>query len=331
MSGRKFYCYCDSNCRYETMTKEQILAAIAQAAETGLVIDPDAGFISKVKEKNRGEYVTFWVGTRAQYNRLESVDKNCVYIIADDTSAADLNAALAQMQQTCENAEAVAAEARASATSSTRRLAPSFEDGQGFAYMYSETELDNWLTAQLEELRTLSPVTKVSGFYADAVFGTTRFITVTLNVGMDKIGSFATFEAADNGCAIRWNKTYTKDGWAPLEWENPPLKTGVEYRTAERHNNAPVYVRRWNTTLSSVNGSTSIVVARGLAGASIVDYRVVLTHENRAYTCPAFGTDGALLAHAYVFADETNGEIGITPVSSDFARCAADIVVKYTK
>jgi hypothetical protein len=67
------------------MTKEQILAAIAQAAAGGLVFDTEAAIISKVKEMNAGGFVTFWVGTRAQYNALPSHDTNCAYIITDDT------------------------------------------------------------------------------------------------------------------------------------------------------------------------------------------------------------------------------------------------------
>lgn len=101
---RKYYCLCEANCKFETMTKEQILAAIAQAAETGLVVDPDAGFISKVKEANEGKYVTFWVGTQAQYNALSSVEANCLYIITDDTTKEDFEKFAANIQQTAEAA-----------------------------------------------------------------------------------------------------------------------------------------------------------------------------------------------------------------------------------
>ena len=85
MSKRKYYCFCDSNCKFETMTREQILAAIQQAAESGLVFDPDAAFITKIKETNAGNLLTFWVGTQAQYNALQTIDKNCHYIITDKT------------------------------------------------------------------------------------------------------------------------------------------------------------------------------------------------------------------------------------------------------
>lgn len=126
MSGRKYYCYCDSNCKFETMTKEQILAAIEQAARwdtgvrmvdsdtdkryalyvsdgklmmresdgseqgSGLDFDADAAFITKVKETNAGGFITFWVGTQAQYHAIANKDPNCYYHITDSTRDADI-------------------------------------------------------------------------------------------------------------------------------------------------------------------------------------------------------------------------------------------------
>ena len=84
--GRKYYCLCEANCRFETMSKEQILAAIAQAAEHGLVFDENAAFITQIKEKNAGNTLSFWVGTQAQYNALVAngeKDPLCHYILTD--------------------------------------------------------------------------------------------------------------------------------------------------------------------------------------------------------------------------------------------------------
>jgi hypothetical protein len=108
---KKYFCFCSSNCKYETMTKEQIMAAIAQA--TGVTdVDPDAGFISKVKETN-GRYVTFWVGSRAQYNALQVKEENCLYIITDDTTKADIEKMVADLQKECQEAKSMAAAAAA--------------------------------------------------------------------------------------------------------------------------------------------------------------------------------------------------------------------------
>ena len=94
--GKKYYCFCGSNCKYETMTKEQILAAITQAVETGKIHDVDTGFVTKVKETNGGKAVTFWVGTQAQYNAIENKELNCMYIITDDTKFEDLEKSVAE-------------------------------------------------------------------------------------------------------------------------------------------------------------------------------------------------------------------------------------------
>lgn len=115
MSERKYYCICDSNCKFETMTKEQILAAIAQAVETGSVGNCDTGFITKVKEQNNGLCVTFWVGTQAQYNALDSKAENCMYIISDDTTGTDLRKAFTAAVQAAEDAATAAAELAAAA------------------------------------------------------------------------------------------------------------------------------------------------------------------------------------------------------------------------
>lgn len=90
MSERKYYCLCESNCKFETMTKEQILAAIAQAIETGSVGDVDTGFVTKLKDMNYGTALTVWIGTRAQYNAITERAKNCLYIITDDTTSEDM-------------------------------------------------------------------------------------------------------------------------------------------------------------------------------------------------------------------------------------------------
>ena len=127
MSGRKYYCYCDSNCKFETMTKEQILAAIEQAARwdtgvrivdsetnkgyalyvsdgklmmresdgsepgSGLDFDLDTAIVDKVKETNNGGFITFWVGTQAQYNAIENKNANCFYHITDSKRDEDIN------------------------------------------------------------------------------------------------------------------------------------------------------------------------------------------------------------------------------------------------
>lgn len=95
---RKYYVLCADNCRFEAMTKEQTLAAIAQAVETGEIKDVDAGFVTKIKEKNGGKQVTIWVGTQAEYNAISTPDVNCLYIITDDSTVQEMQNAILALQ-----------------------------------------------------------------------------------------------------------------------------------------------------------------------------------------------------------------------------------------
>ena len=66
----KYYVLCDDDCRYESMTAEQILTAIEEALEQGHVSDPDGAVFSKIKEIRAGATAQIWVGTEAQYNAI---------------------------------------------------------------------------------------------------------------------------------------------------------------------------------------------------------------------------------------------------------------------
>lgn len=90
MWDKKYYVQCESHCKYEGMTKEQILTAIEQAVSTGEIKDVDTGFITKIKEQNYNGGLSFWVGTQAEYNAISEKDENCFYITTDDATEQDL-------------------------------------------------------------------------------------------------------------------------------------------------------------------------------------------------------------------------------------------------
>lgn len=64
--------------------------------------------VSKVVESNAGRYVSFWVGTKEQYNSIEEKAENCMYIITDDTTSEDLLRTVEQMGKACEAAKTAA-------------------------------------------------------------------------------------------------------------------------------------------------------------------------------------------------------------------------------
>lgn len=100
---RTYFVLCADNCKFEGMTKEQILTAIEQAISTGEIKDVDTGFVTKIKERNNGAALSFWVGTTAQYNALEKKSANCFYILTDDTMTEDINQTIASFEKSLES------------------------------------------------------------------------------------------------------------------------------------------------------------------------------------------------------------------------------------
>lgn len=98
MAERTYYVIAGDNCKFESMTKEQILAAITQAVSTGEIKDVDTGFVTKLKEKNKGEQLSFWVGTTSEYNSIQTKELNCFYILTDDTIKSEILNDIADLQ-----------------------------------------------------------------------------------------------------------------------------------------------------------------------------------------------------------------------------------------
>lgn len=100
---RTYYVISNDNCKFESMTKEQILAAITQAIEEGEISDIDTGFVTKLKEANKNRQLTFWIGSTAEYNALQIKETNCFYILTDDTEFEDIETELETFRTTLEN------------------------------------------------------------------------------------------------------------------------------------------------------------------------------------------------------------------------------------
>ncbi len=99
----------DGNNKIETMTKEQILDAIAQAQEGHSVFDYDDAFISKIKEINHGNQLRFWIGTQAEYNEIDPKENNLLYIISDDNSKEEILEAVENLAESISGVDAALA------------------------------------------------------------------------------------------------------------------------------------------------------------------------------------------------------------------------------
>lgn len=63
---------------------------------------------------------------------------------------------------------------------------------------------------------------------------------------LSNIGSADTALCGWRMFKLRYPSSSSPAVWMPFEWEHPPMKIGVEYRTSERYNGKPVYAKAIN-------------------------------------------------------------------------------------
>lgn len=68
----------------------------------------------------------------------------------------------------------------------------------------------------------------------------------------------------------------TGGAWTPWEWFNPPLALGVEYRTTERYNGKPVYVR---VISSGAMPAAAGIANRAKVGANFAGMKTLIRWE----------------------------------------------------
>lgn len=142
MADRKYYVICDSGCKFESMTKEQIFAAIAQAVSDGAISDIDTGFITTVKTIN-GKPLRFFVGLQSEYEALSDAEReNCFALITNDVTTQALNAAIESLNiqineiaSGLQNGDFVVEKARAAVTTDITNA--------GFQTATEETEFED--------------------------------------------------------------------------------------------------------------------------------------------------------------------------------------------
>lgn len=104
---------------------------------------------------------------------------------------------------------------------------------------YSESELDAALTDAYSQLADCE--TKL--IYWEGAGSWRWFAQMTRSSA--NFGSVLAHSAENGGSIIL--KTLSSGTWQPLEWVNPPMALGVEYRTTERSEGKVVYVKRFAT------------------------------------------------------------------------------------
>lgn len=128
-----------------------------------------------------------------------------------------------------------------------------------------------------------------------------------------------------NTTATRIVRTMHDDGtWGEWEVENPPVETGVEYRTTERYMGKPVYVRL--VDCDGCPGAESKTIAHNEAGVvdKVISAQGQLNH-NRVFPSSVIG--GSMKLDI-----ETSGTDIILHCTADYLKGApCFVLLKYTK
>jgi hypothetical protein len=180
MADRKYYCFCDSNCKYETLNREQILTAITQAVQTGKVGDCDTGFITSVKTIN-GFPLRFFVGTQSEYESLgETQKRNLFAIITNDTSKEALFNAIKSIREEFETFSKGIAEGRIVVPKATS-AGGATKDGNGNTIADTYGNFTNAVTVQTSGSYTLPSEGYYHISFYDALFGYVDFGIIEYN------------------------------------------------------------------------------------------------------------------------------------------------------
>lgn len=85
--------------------------------------------------------------------------------------------------------------------------------------------------------------------YPPAVYGSAKTTVSLLYKGDANYAVLSNIGSSDVGLCgwrmfkLRYPSSSSPSVWMPFEWEHPPIKIGVEYRTTERYGDSPIYVK----------------------------------------------------------------------------------------
>lgn len=126
------------------------------------------------------------------------------------------------------------------------------------------------------------------------------------------------------GYAFSLVKTST---WGEVGWDNPPMASGVEYRTTKRHNSNPVYTKLID--FGTLPNATSSNIDIGVEYDKITDIKGIATSSSGAVTniFPKGNSSGGIDAYVYAAYPEKLWVVAKTNLSAYTAK----FVVEYVK
>ena len=126
------------------------------------------------------------------------------------------------------------------------------------------------------------------------------------------------------------SKTKYGGVWLPIEWDNPPMASGVEYRTTQRRDGKPVYTVFYNV---SGTGLTEFAIESVTIPASADVFRIDASDGGMPLPIkqPSGGMDGTTYKEIIVNNGYSYKNIYIFSRTTDWAKRTTKVQVWYTK
>ena len=202
----------------------------------------------------------------------------------------------------------------------------------GYPYSYTVVTGDTVNSLNRSGLYWFNDTT--NPFYADAWnSGTTGLLLHLQSDGHNALSArqifFPHYPVSGVGRNCRIEREKTGDGtWLPVEFVNPPLDLGMEYRTTERYLGKPVYVKKVNFGNAPAGSIKQVDCATNVA--TVVDFRLTVWNGAYGQENIIINDDGTLVARPYSRLSEGTLSIALA-VFTDISTRTVDLVVKYTK
>lgn len=124
------------------------------------------------------------------------------------------------------------------------------------------------------------------------------------------------------GCQIK--RVFVAGKWYPWEWVNPPMDSGIEYRTTERYQGKPVYAKLFDCGTIPAQGTHKDLVFSPDASSIVL---VTAYSPQRGTTLPYYDANGV----RYAITGTGGNSVMIWNYSESLMTTDVRALIKYTK
>ena len=167
--------------------------------------------------------------------------------------------------------------------------------------------------------------------YPPAVYGKAGTTISLLYKGDANYAVLSNIGSADTGLCgwrmfkLRYPSSSSPAVWMPFEWEHPPMKIGVEYRTSERYNGKPVYTKLVDCGAGPSNTRKTVS-----ANTQNVETPISCTGNFGSGTIPYEWFAGDV-SGAQAITCTFNGQAIEIAATADYSGWTVFVIVEYTK